>query len=90
MNITFFGSCSREWANRGSVSFLVEDNDSNLLIDCGPGLISGMKKSNKKMNTYQLFTITFILLCFGVFFSCIKSGRSFIWEPDGFKQHYVY
>ena len=49
-----------------------------------------MKKLSKKLNTYQLFTITFILLCFGVFFSFIISGRSFIWEPDGFKQHYVF
>ena len=49
-----------------------------------------MKKISKKINTYQLFTITFILLCFGVFFSFIISGRSFIWEPDGFKQHYVF
>ena len=49
-----------------------------------------MKKISKKINTYQLFTIAFILLCFGVFFSFIKSGRSFIWEPDGFKQHYVF
>ncbi len=49
-----------------------------------------MRKISKKINTYQLFTIIFILLCFGVFFSFIISGRSFIWEPDGFKQHFVF
>lgn len=49
-----------------------------------------MKKLVKKLTTYQLFTITFILLCFGVFFCFIKSGRSFIWKPDGFNQHYVF
>ena len=54
------------------------------------GMDFNMKKISKKINTYQLFTITFIILCFGVFFSFIKSGRSFIWEPDGFKQHYVF
>lgn len=49
-----------------------------------------MKKLVKKLTTYQLFTITFILLCFGVFFCFIKSGRSFIWKPDGFNQHYIF
>ena len=49
-----------------------------------------MKKISKKINTYQLFTITFIILCFGVFFSFIKSGRSFIWGTDGFNQHYIF
>lgn len=49
-----------------------------------------MKKISKKINTYQLFTIIFILLCFGVFFSFIKSGKSFIWKPDGFMQHYIF
>ena len=49
-----------------------------------------MKKLAKKLTTYQLFTITFILLCFGIFFCFIKSGRSFIWKPDGFNQHYIF
>ncbi len=49
-----------------------------------------MKKISKKLNTYQIFTIVFILLCFGVFFSFIKSGRSFIWTSDGFKQHFLF
>lgn len=47
MIITFFGSCSRECPNRAPVSFLVEDGEDNLLIDCGSGIISGMKKANK-------------------------------------------
>ena len=49
-----------------------------------------MKKISKKLNTYQIFTIIFVILYFGVFFSFIKSGRSFIWEPDGYKQHYIF
>lgn len=48
-----------------------------------------MKKLAKKLNTYQIFTILFILLCFGIFFSFIISGRSFIWNPDGVKQHFL-
>lgn len=47
MIVTFFGSCSREYLNRAPVSFLVEDGDDNLLVDCGSGIISGMKKANK-------------------------------------------
>ena len=47
MIVTFFGSCSREYLDRAPVSFLVEDGDDNLLVDCGSGIISGMKKANK-------------------------------------------
>ena len=49
-----------------------------------------MKKITKKLNTYQIFTIMFIALCFGVFFTFIQKGRSFIWATDGFKQHYLF
>ena len=49
-----------------------------------------MKKLIKKLNTYQLFTIIFIVLCIGVFFTFLKNGRSFIWSTDGFKQHYIF
>ena len=49
-----------------------------------------MKKFAKKLNTYQLFTLIFIILCFGVFFSFIISGRSFIWKTDGYNQHYIF
>lgn len=47
MVVTFFGSCSREYLDRSPVSFLVEDGEDNILIDCGSGIISGMKKANK-------------------------------------------
>ena len=49
-----------------------------------------MKKLIKKLNTYQLFTLIFIVLCIGVFFTFLKNGRSFIWSTDGFKQHYIF
>lgn len=49
-----------------------------------------MKKISQKLNTYQIFTIIYFLLCCVVFFSFIKSGRSFIWNSDGFKQHFVF
>ena len=43
-----------------------------------------MKKLIKKLNTYQLFTLIFIVLCIGVFLTFLKNGRSFIWSTDGF------
>ena len=49
-----------------------------------------MKKISKKLNIYLMFSVIFLLLCIAVFFSFIKSGRSFIWESDGFKQHYLF
>ena len=49
-----------------------------------------MKKLIKKLNTYQLFTLIFIVLCIGVFLTFLKNGRSFIWSTDGFKQHYIF
>ena len=54
------------------------------------GLNFNMKKTVKKLNTYQLYTLIFIVLCILVFFGFIKSGRSFIWSTDGFKQHYLF
>ncbi len=60
MEITFFGSSSRELENRHSVSFLVEDTYSNLLIDCGPGLMSGIFKANKKVNDINNILLTHV------------------------------
>lgn len=47
------------------------------------------KKIIKKLNTYQMYTILFIILCFIIFFAFIKNNRTFIWKTDGFKQHYL-
>lgn len=41
-----------------------------------------MKKFIKKLNTYSIYTIIFIILCIFVFFSFIKNGRSFIWQNN--------
>ena len=49
-----------------------------------------MKKLIKKLNAYQLYTLVFVILCIIIFFGFIKSGRSFIWDSDGLKQHYVF
>lgn len=42
-----------------------------------------------KSNLYLIYTILFMLISIVVFFSFIKSEKSFIWQTDGFKQHYV-
>lgn len=60
MNITFLGSSSRELESRNSVSFIVEDNHSSLLVDCGPGLISGIQKSNKKASDINHILLTHV------------------------------
>lgn len=60
MEITFFGSSSRELESRHSVSFLVEDNCSNILIDCGPGLMSGIYKANKKASDINHILLTHV------------------------------
>jgi len=60
MNITFLGTCARELECRNSVSFLIEDCKSNILIDCGPGLISGMMKANKKASEINNILLTHV------------------------------
>lgn len=60
MNVIFFGSSSREMEGRASVSFIVEDGTSNLLIDCGPGMITGMKKANKQASDINNILLTHV------------------------------
>lgn len=60
MNITFLGSTARELESRNSVSFIVEDENSTLLIDCGPGFISGMNKANKKTSDINHILLTHV------------------------------
>lgn len=60
MNITFLGSSARELESRNSVSFLVEDASSTLLVDCGPGFISGMNKANKRSSDINHILLTHV------------------------------
>ena len=46
-------------------------------------------KNFKKINIYFLYTIVFTLLALVVFSCFIKNGKSFIWDTDGYKQHYI-
>ena len=43
----------------------------------------------KKDKTYTIYTILFCIISFIVFFVFIKNNKSFIWQADGIKQHFV-
>lgn len=47
-------------------------------------------KVNKKYNTYIWYTILFAVTATFVFLSFILFNKSFIWEIDGYLQHYTY
>ena len=46
-------------------------------------------KVSEKSKIYLWYTVLFCLICFVVFFTFIYSNRGFIWQDDGFKQHYA-
>ena len=48
-----------------------------------------IKEKRKKVNIYIYYTLIFGLIAFASFFVFIKLGKSFIWNTDGFRQHYV-
>ena len=48
MFITVMGSCANQISNREGVALLVEDKVSNLLIDCGPGIVSSFGRACRK------------------------------------------
>lgn len=55
-------------------------------------MMDKVSKSNlkeKKDNIYIIYTILFCVISFGVFLAFIKYDRSFIWEGDGIKQHFI-
>lgn len=51
--------------------------------------INNIKEKTKKYNAYIFYTLIFGIIALAAFFVFIKTGKSFIWRPDGFKQHYV-
>lgn len=40
-------------------------------------------------NIYILYTMLFAIICGLSFYSFIKLGKSFVWNPDGIQQHYA-
>lgn len=53
------------------------------------GIKNRIKKEQKPSRTYLYYTFLFGFLYLGVFFIFLKSGKSFIWNVDGAKQHYA-
>ena len=51
--------------------------------------INNIKQRGKKYNAYIFYTIIFAVVALAVFWLFIKTGKSFIWKTDGFKQHYA-
>ncbi len=42
MKLTFLGSCSNSFSAHNTVSFLIEDNSSTVLFDCGPSVTNNL------------------------------------------------
>ena len=51
--------------------------------------INNIKEKIKKYNSYVFYSIIFAIIALATFWVFIQTGKSFIWRPDGFKQHYV-
>lgn len=51
--------------------------------------MNSIKEKIKKYNSYIIYTIIFTITALLSFWFFIKMGKSFIWNIDGFKQHYV-
>jgi len=51
--------------------------------------VNSMKEKYRKYSIYIFYTLIFAVISLAAFLVFIKSGRSFIWSPDGFRQHYV-
>lgn len=51
--------------------------------------INAIKEKTKKLQVYLQYTLIFTIIALASFYVYIKLGKSFIWNIDGFKQHYV-
>lgn len=63
MFITVLGSCANQTANREGVSLLFENEQSTLLIDSGPGIISALQRANRKSSDINNLLLTHICYC---------------------------
>ena len=52
-------------------------------------IINNIKEKTKKYNAYIYYTLIFTITAIAVFWIFIKTGKSFIWQNDGFNQHYL-
>lgn len=48
-----------------------------------------IKQIYPKINVYLIYTILFTILSFLIYYIFLKTGKSFIWQEDGLKQHFA-
>lgn len=58
MFVTFFGSSANQTANHEGVSFLIESNANNILIDSGPGIVSSLQRSHRMASEIDNLLLT--------------------------------
>lgn len=46
------------------------------------------KRLNRKTEYFLFYTVCFLIVCLGVFVWYYSAGRTFIWQSDGWTQHY--
>lgn len=60
MIITVLGSCANQISNREGVSILVEEQNDNLLIDCGPGIVAAFGRACRKTSDVNNILLTHV------------------------------
>ncbi|MCH5266896.1 MAG: YfhO family protein [Lachnospiraceae bacterium] len=64
------------------ISYLVEK------LSSGRQHLSQSNKKHRLLQYYVLYTVLFVFVCFMVFCWYFFTGRTFIWQLDGWEQHY--
>lgn len=60
MLVTILGSCANQIADREAVALMVETMKGNVLIDCGPGIVSAVGKAKRKCSDINNLILTHV------------------------------
>lgn len=60
MYVTILGSCANQTANREGVSMIIESENTNILIDTGPGIVSSINKLNRSCSDVNNVLLTHV------------------------------
>lgn len=58
MFITFLGSCANQTSNREGVAFIVETENTNVLVDAGPGIVAAFQRINRETSDIDNLILT--------------------------------
>lgn len=58
MFITFLGSCANQTANREGVAFIIETENTNVLVDAGPGIVAAFQRINRETSGIDNLILT--------------------------------